>query len=142
MVLPTKVIARIGSALLHKTAARAATTTTRSFTSRARTSGLYTTGFRQPQKVNRYARFFSNTTVCKDQTQPAPNAKAYLESGVIKGTENPVNVKKVLVIGSGGLSIGQAGEFDYSGMFVKECFLCRRVISRIRSYMSRSKFCS
>ena len=27
-----------------------------------------------------------------------------------------VNVKKVLVIGSGGLSIGQAGEFDYSGM--------------------------
>ena len=29
---------------------------------------------------------------------------------------NPrVNVKKVLVLGSGGLSIGQAGEFDYSG---------------------------
>jgi hypothetical protein len=27
-----------------------------------------------------------------------------------------VDVKKVLVIGSGGLSIGQAGEFDYSGM--------------------------
>ncbi|KAF9367048.1 Carbamoyl-phosphate synthase, partial [Mortierella sp. AD011] len=29
---------------------------------------------------------------------------------------NPrVNVRKVLVLGSGGLSIGQAGEFDYSG---------------------------
>ncbi|PVU88147.1 hypothetical protein BB561_006006 [Smittium simulii] len=28
---------------------------------------------------------------------------------------NMVNVKKVLVIGSGGLTIGQAGEFDYSG---------------------------
>jgi carbamoyl-phosphate synthase large subunit len=28
-----------------------------------------------------------------------------------------VDVKKVLVVGSGGLSIGQAGEFDYSGMF-------------------------
>jgi carbamoyl-phosphate synthase large subunit len=27
----------------------------------------------------------------------------------------PVDVKKVLVVGSGGLSIGQAGEFDYSG---------------------------
>lgn len=27
----------------------------------------------------------------------------------------PVNVRKVLVLGSGGLSIGQAGEFDYSG---------------------------
>lgn len=26
-----------------------------------------------------------------------------------------MDVKKVLVIGSGGLSIGQAGEFDYSG---------------------------
>ena len=46
--------------------------------------------------------------------QPAPNPKAYLESGVIKPREH-VNVKKVLVIGSGGLAIGQAGEFDYSG---------------------------
>ncbi|KAH7137207.1 hypothetical protein B0J13DRAFT_609297 [Dactylonectria estremocensis] len=46
--------------------------------------------------------------------QSAPNPKAYLESGVIKPRET-VNVKKVLVIGSGGLAIGQAGEFDYSG---------------------------
>ena len=46
--------------------------------------------------------------------QPAPDAKAYLASGVIKPREE-VNVKKVLVIGSGGLAIGQAGEFDYSG---------------------------
>jgi len=30
-------------------------------------------------------------------------------------THPRVNVKKVLVLGSGGLSIGQAGEFDYSG---------------------------
>ena len=36
----------------------------------------------------------------------------------MKGAANPVNVKKVLVIGSGGLSIGQAGEFDYSGMYI------------------------
>ena len=48
--------------------------------------------------------------------QEAPSAKAYVESGVIAGAKNPVDVKKVLVIGSGGLSIGQAGEFDYSGM--------------------------
>jgi len=27
----------------------------------------------------------------------------------------PMNVQKVLILGSGGLSIGQAGEFDYSG---------------------------
>lgn len=36
----------------------------------------------------------------------------------LSGNENPqelVDVSKVLVIGSGGLSIGQAGEFDYSG---------------------------
>ena len=30
--------------------------------------------------------------------------------------ENPkADVRKVLLVGSGGLSIGQAGEFDYSG---------------------------
>lgn len=29
-----------------------------------------------------------------------------------------VDVKKVLVVGSGGLSIGQAGEFDYSGKII------------------------
>jgi carbamoyl-phosphate synthase large subunit len=46
--------------------------------------------------------------------QDAPNPKAYLESGVIKPSQT-VDVKKVLVIGSGGLAIGQAGEFDYSG---------------------------
>lgn len=46
--------------------------------------------------------------------ESAPNPKAYLDSGVIKPKQN-VQVKKVLVIGSGGLAIGQAGEFDYSG---------------------------
>lgn len=48
--------------------------------------------------------------------ESAPNPKAYLDSGVIKPKQN-VHVKKVLVIGSGGLAIGQAGEFDYSGLF-------------------------
>ncbi|KAK3693829.1 hypothetical protein B0T22DRAFT_436978 [Podospora appendiculata] len=46
--------------------------------------------------------------------QNAPDPKAYLASGVIKPRE-AIDVKKVLVIGSGGLAIGQAGEFDYSG---------------------------
>lgn len=50
-------------------------------------------------------------------TQSAPNPQAYLESGVIKPKQT-VDVKKVLVIGSGGLAIGQAGEFDYSGSLV------------------------
>ena len=47
--------------------------------------------------------------------QQAPKAESYLDSGVIETGKNLVDVKKVLVIGSGGLSIGQAGEFDYSG---------------------------
>ena len=47
--------------------------------------------------------------------QEAPSAQAYISSGVIGGKQKLVDVKKVLVIGSGGLSIGQAGEFDYSG---------------------------
>ena len=47
--------------------------------------------------------------------QEAPSAQAYIESGVIGNKKKLVDVKKVLVIGSGGLSIGQAGEFDYSG---------------------------
>ena len=29
------------------------------------------------------------------------------------------SIKKVLLLGSGGLSIGQAGEFDYSGSQVR-----------------------
>lgn len=51
--------------------------------------------------------------------QQAPNPRAYLESGVIKPREH-IDVKKVLVIGSGGLAIGQAGEFDYSGTSVPQ----------------------
>ena len=47
--------------------------------------------------------------------QEEPKSTNYINSGVIEGAKNVVGVKKVLVIGSGGLSIGQAGEFDYSG---------------------------
>jgi carbamoyl-phosphate synthase large subunit len=63
-------------------------------------------------------RQISNTAAklgAANATQEAPNAQAYLNSGVIAGARDLVDVKKVLVIGSGGLSIGQAGEFDYSG---------------------------
>lgn len=63
-------------------------------------------------------RSFLTTARClaAAATQSAPNAQAYLASGVIKPKE-VVDVKKVLVIGSGGLAIGQAGEFDYSGLW-------------------------
>lgn len=39
-----------------------------------------------------------------------------ISAQVLPKIEKP-DVKKVLVVGSGGLSIGQAGEFDYSGAF-------------------------
>lgn len=62
----------------------------------------------QTRKVSRSTR--RNAAV-----QEAPRPEAYLESGIIEAGKNLVDVKKVLVIGSGGLAIGQAGEFDYSG---------------------------
>jgi carbamoyl-phosphate synthase large subunit len=62
------------------------------------------------------SRQFSRLAARHNVAQEAPNPEAYLNSGAIKGARDLIDVKKVLVIGSGGLSIGQAGEFDYSGM--------------------------
>jgi carbamoyl-phosphate synthase large subunit len=71
------------------------------------------------QSAASLTRFLSSSAVRGSSEMPnQPSAKAYIDSGVIKTASNPVNVKKVLVIGSGGLAIGQAGEFDYSGMFL------------------------
>jgi hypothetical protein len=44
--------------------------------------------------------------------------KTYVGAGILNPNfkkDKLEDVQKVLVIGSGGLSIGQAGEFDYSG---------------------------
>lgn len=72
----------------------------------------------QRERFSNQKRSFTRTAVRASSaaTQPAPNPRAYLESGVIKPREH-IDVKKVLVIGSGGLAIGQAGEFDYSGLY-------------------------
>ncbi|KAI8874315.1 large subunit of carbamoyl-phosphate synthase [Ramicandelaber brevisporus] len=51
------------------------------------------------------ARWFSSS----------PAERAEFVSSEILASVPKENVKKVLVVGSGGLSIGQAGEFDYSG---------------------------
>ena len=73
----------------------------------------------QPQstRLSQKRLFSAGAAVCAPAgtAQNAPDPKAYLASGVVKPKEF-VDVKKVLVIGSGGLAIGQAGEFDYSGM--------------------------
>lgn len=68
-----------------------------------------------PKPCHRQLRAFSRISALYNKTTEAPNAQAYLNSGAIAGARDLVDVKKVLVIGSGGLSIGQAGEFDYSG---------------------------
>ena len=86
---------------------------------------------RQPlQSLQKYAKLFSSSSPSRIASQEAPNAKAYLESGAISGARDLVNVSKVLVIGSGGLSIGQAGEFDYSGMFISRWRMSMLLISQ------------
>ena len=87
----------------------------RTFTSRISASSLTLKATNEQQPAYRQLRNFSRIAALRNKTQEAPNAQAYLNSGVISGARDLVDVKKVLVIGSGGLSIGQAGEFDYSG---------------------------
>lgn len=60
--------------------------------------------------------FASSPAVRADAAQAASYAGAGILSGFSdENAHQLVDVSKVLVIGSGGLSIGQAGEFDYSG---------------------------
>lgn len=70
---------------------------------------------RKPAPVWSSSRAFTSSRRHAITGQEAPSAKAYINSGVLAKGKNLVDVKKVLVIGSGGLTIGQAGEFDYSG---------------------------
>lgn len=94
----------------------------RSFTTRSRVSTPCLLARSSKQSVDSsksFARYISNSKVQSSAAVAVerPNASAYLESGIIKD-DRPEELKalrKVLVIGSGGLSIGQAGEFDYSG---------------------------
>ncbi|KAK4042116.1 hypothetical protein C8A01DRAFT_33880 [Parachaetomium inaequale] len=79
-------------------------------------NGLFRTQTASPGARLSQKRLFSASRVLASAgaAQTAPDPKAYLSSGVVKPKEH-IDVKKVLVIGSGGLAIGQAGEFDYSG---------------------------
>jgi len=61
-------------------------------------------------------RAFASSAARWARSESPPSTKDYLASGAFStGKPQLVDAKKVLVIGSGGLSIGQAGEFDYSG---------------------------
>ena len=67
-------------------------------------------------------RAFTSCAARQAASQEPPNTKSYLASGAFAAESSKlVDVKKVLVIGSGGLSIGQAGEFDYSGKLGSLC---------------------
>ena len=73
---------------------------------------------RCPANFNEKSKRCLNTaTELKSAGQEAPSAQAYIKSKAIRGNNDLVTVNKVIVIGSGGLSIGQAGEFDYSGAY-------------------------
>ena len=108
----TRLALRPSRFLLGHTRPLASPTASRSLTTSA--------AIRYPHKPRiqlqqKQLRLISQASFRRSAVQEAPNAKAYLDSGVIAGARDLVDVKKVLVVGSGGLSIGQAGEFDYSG---------------------------
>jgi len=65
-------------------------------------------------KAQLLSRSFS-ISATQRATETPPDTANYLNSRFVGGVGKKVDVDKVLVVGSGGLSIGQAGEFDYSG---------------------------
>lgn len=77
-----------------------------------------------PLRSQQLRSFSSALRRLASQANNPPSADSYLANGVVKPGSNLVDVKKVLVIGSGGLSIGQAGEFDYSGRLQFGSYFC------------------
>lgn len=113
MALTGKLARQLQQSLLQQTRQTAPTVVKRTFVSQAPKCVRHE---KKAHTASKNVRSFTRSArKSASQAQVAPNAKAYLESGAIAGGQNLVDVKKVLVIGSGGLSIGQAGEFDYSG---------------------------
>ena len=90
---------------------------TRSFLTLSEQRGALLRGEQQtlPPSRSQRRQFSKTSPQWQSKSQLASSAEVFLNSGAIEGGKNLVDVKKVLVIGSGGLSIGQAGEFDYSG---------------------------
>ena len=99
MALSSRLAARSNS-LLRRVCVSAGPA--RAFTTRSSSRCLYYKSPAPAAKSGTSIRLFSSSVVQRDQSQTAPSAEAYIQSGVIKTAANPVNVKKVLVIGSGG----------------------------------------
>lgn len=106
----------------------------RAFTSQTPTVRSTASTLRSQQKTasslrSQQLRNFSSTLRrLASETSNPPSATSYLNSGAVKPGSNLVDVKKVLVIGSGGISIGQAGEFDYSGKSTITCGVGRGLV--------------
>lgn len=100
--------------------------------------------------MNSINNSIQSTTPAQAATPPLPlqgesrDGAAAKVSEEILGDVPLVKVEKVLVVGSGGLSIGQAGEFDYSGIYRGcVCWLVSAetnlsIISRFSSYQGTS----
>jgi carbamoyl-phosphate synthase large subunit len=68
----------------------------------------------ESELVDISSQFKEGNLQTRDGTSTASDLARRLSQAVLPKLERP-DVKKVLIVGSGGLSIGQAGEFDYSG---------------------------
>lgn len=68
---------------------------------------------REDSISSQFQHIQTQPTAGKDGTSASELARR-LSQAVLPKLERPV-IKKVCIVGSGGLSIGQAGEFDYSG---------------------------
>ena len=114
MASPARLGRQVSSSLFTKRCVPKASNASRSFATQPlkRTSVV---NVEVPKQWKSSRKLSCTVRRAQSKSQLAPTAQAYLDSGAIEGGQNLVNVKKVLVIGSGGLSIGQAGEFDYSG---------------------------
>lgn len=115
MASSARCLRQVSSALLQQARPIVARPAVRAFSSHIvqKNSNSHLLAPKEPYWLQ--TRKFTRSTRRCAAVQEAPKAEAYLNSGVIEPGKNLVDVKKVLVIGSGGLSIGQAGEFDYSG---------------------------
>lgn len=89
---------------------------TRAFTvtpARAFSRSVYRNDDGKVDVSSQYQHLQTQPTTGKDGVSASDLARR-LSQAVLPKLERP-DVKKVLIVGSGGLSIGQAGEFDYSG---------------------------
>lgn len=113
MAASARCLRQLSSTLLQQARPAVARPTFRAFSTQLLRQQNHLLAPREPYWLQ--TRKFARSTRRYAAVQEAPKAEAYLNSGVIEPGKNLVDVKKVLVIGSGGLAIGQAGEFDYSG---------------------------